>query len=398
MTHLRFPHRRTIQHHLRQLTVAALLAMTGWGSVAHANTETAPDADVETGNPTARKRMGGPERDAGKRGMAATMKRAKRDFEHIDSDNDNRLTPTEWTRRGNFEVLDKDADGFLTFEEMSSMYRPKPRLGRINTPLLPTDPPEIDPSHATDRVSVSRLTGINLCGIDRDQCKSGYAAAERLGLLPTGLGPKFPAGTECFGIDDYYALDYSYKRSNAVAHGGLDIPAPWDTPILAVAAGTVVGRYLGADTQRGVEVVLRHSPQDTGLPFWTYTQYAHLAALPQQVVGQRVQMGEVIGLTSNTGLDSSNGTNDHRRAALHFVAWFSPHREFADTGSAIVPVQGQWMDPHTLYRSKPPFESEKTAQLPDEEKWVAIPVMFNNGKTEPADTRLIWPYTCLQRR
>ncbi len=282
-------------------------------------------------------------------------------------------------RRGNFEDLDTDGDGFLSFQEMSFIYRPKGKPGQLTSPILPSNAPEIDPSYATDRVS-------NL-----------VISSTMDGLVPTGLGPRFPAGATCLGIDDFYAMDYSFKRRSQVYHGGFDIPAPWDTPVLAVAAGTVVGRFMGNDTQRGVEVILRHSPEDTGLPFWVYTQYAHLAALPPQGLGQRVRMGEVIGQTSNTGQDRNGGDSNHRRPALHFVAWFSPDRQFADIGSAIVPVQGQWMDPHTLYRGKPPFVSSQAADLPDAEKWVNIPIMFANGATAPPNTRLIWPYACRKR-
>lgn len=346
-----------------------------------------------------RQMAGGEEAGEPRKGMAATMMRAKRDFGHIDADEDKRISPNEWMRRGNFELLDVNDDGYLTFEEMSAMYRPKQRIGKIGSPILPREPLELDASFQADLVPASTLRGNNLCGIDRESCTNGQTAAAYLGLKPTGMGPRFPSKAECFGIDDTYALNYAYKRSNAtVLHGGFDIPAPWDTPVMAIAAGTVVGRFLGNDTQRGVEVIIRHSPEDTGLPFWTYTQYAHLAALPTQALGQRVRMGEVIGMTSNTGLDSHNQTSDHRRPALHFVAWFSSDRRFVNTGGAIVPVDGQWMDPHTLYRGKPPFESAKAAELPDTEKWVDIPVMYVGGKTEPPDTRLIWPYTCIGRR
>lgn len=330
--------------------------------------------------PKGRFRAAGGDADGPRRGLAAALKRAERDFEHIDTNSDGRLSPAEWMRRGNFEDLDTDGDGFLSLQEMSFMYRPKGKPGQLASPILPSSTPEIDPSYATDRVS-------NL-----------VISSNMSGLVPTGLGPRFPAGATCLGIDDFYAMDYSFKRRSQVFHGGFDIPAPWDTPVLAVAAGTVVGRFMGNDTQRGVEVILRHSPEDTGLPFWVYTQYAHLAALPQQGLGQRVRMGEVIGQTSNTGQDRNGGDSNHRRPALHFVAWFSPDRQFADTGSAIVPMQGQWMDPHTMYRGKPPFESSQAAELPDAEKWVDIPIMFGNGATSPPGTRLIWPYACRKRQ
>lgn len=336
--------------------------------------------------------------DASRPGNAAIIMRARRDFKEIDTDGDGQISQSEWIRRGNFERLDTDRDGYLNFEEMAAIYRTGGKRGRLLSPILPSPTPETDPSYETDRIPMSSLDSETLCGIERERCRMNESAAIKLGLIATGLGPRFPDVADCFGIDDYYALDYSYKRSKAIHHGGMDLPAPWDTPVLAVAAGTVVGRYLGSDTQRGVELVIRHSPEDTGLPFWIYTQYTHLSVLPTQLPGHRVLMGEVIGLTGNTGLDSKGGQSAHRRPALHFVAWFSPVRQFADTGSAIIPVQGQWMDPHAMYRGKPPFESAKLRELAEDDKWVVVPVMMRNGNTLPSGTKLVWPYACTKRQ
>jgi Peptidase family M23 len=331
-------------------------------------------------------------------GMRDVKLRAKRDFEHLDENGDERVSPKEWNKRGNFELLDKNADGQLDLQEMFSMYLKHGRRGEVRNPVLPSENPEMDPSYASDKVSTFSLDGDTLCGIDRTQCASGANLARKLGLVPTGLGPRFPEGMNCLGIDDTYAMDYDFKRDNKdVSHGGFDIPTDWDTPVLSVAAGTVVGRFEGENTERGVEIVIRHAPEDTGLPYWTYTQYAHLSELPPQKLGQRVRLGEVIGKTSNTGRKGQGAEKEkttQRRPALHFVAWYSPVREFALTSIAVVPVRGRWLDPHAMYGGKEPFDSAELAKLPDDQKWVDIPVMLPNGNLVPKDTKMIWPYTC----
>lgn len=55
----------------------------------------------------------------------------------------------------------------------------------------------------------------------------------------------FPENAICPGIDDTFALDYSFKRSKEVYHGGINMPARWGTPMIAAAAGTVVGKFMG---------------------------------------------------------------------------------------------------------------------------------------------------------
>ena len=65
-------------------------------------------------------------------------------------------------------------------------------------------------------------------------------------------------------------MDYSAKRKGKKSyHGGIDMPAPFGTPIYAAANGTVVGKFLGENNLRGIEIVLRHSPQDTGLDIFS---------------------------------------------------------------------------------------------------------------------------------
>jgi len=234
-----------------------------------------------------------------------------------------------------------------------------------------------------------------MCGIGRGRKCDIDIAIDR-GLFETGLRPVFPDGLDCRDIDEQWAIDYSGKRNRRQYHGGIDMPAPYGTPIIAAAAGTVVAVYEGEGSFRGREIVLRHSPDDTGLPYWIYTEYAHFDAAPDFKPGQRVAMGEVLGPTGNSGRGRhSAAQSNKRRPAIHFAVFFSESPGFVNLRDrVIVPVGGYWMDPNALYRGKPPFDSASMKALPDGEKRVPVPVMLDDGTTMPAGTKLVWPYTC----
>ncbi len=255
--------------------------------------------------------------------------------------------------------------------------------------LAPAGPTGVDGQvapHAVDRMT--------LCGIGRLPNCDAQTAVDR-GLFPTGLRPRFPAGLKCPDIDEAYAISYSHKRDREVYHGGIDMPASYGTPILAAADGQVIGIYSGIDSMRGIEVMLRHTPQDTGIPLYIYTQYAHLHAMPDLAVGQRVRMGQTIGPTGNSGSTPSQlRSGRERRPAIHFAAWFTASPQFVAFADRIVPLDSYWMDPVALYRLRPPFDSQTMKALPAAEKAVPIPVMLADGTTQPAGTRLIWPYAC----
>jgi murein DD-endopeptidase MepM/ murein hydrolase activator NlpD len=220
------------------------------------------------------------------------------------------------------------------------------------------------------------------------------ALAVRRGLFETGLVPVFPPGTHCRGIDEGFAISYTHKRRREAWHGGIDMPAPAGTPILAAAAGTVVAVYHGEHSFRGIQVVLRHAPEDTGLPAWIYTQYAHLSALPALVPGQRVRLGQVLGPTGNSGIDLTGVQSVRRRPAIHFAAFFSAVEGFADLDERIIPVDGRWMDPVALYRGSLPLDSQAMRALPEADKRVDVAVLLEDGTMLPAGAKIVWPYAC----
>ena len=245
------------------------------------------------------------------------------------------------------------------------------------------------------QVKSDALDPKTMCGIGRSR-RCDIADAISLGLFETGLRPQFPDGLDCRDIDEQWAIDYGSKRDRHNYHGGIDMPAPYDTPIIAAADGTVVFVSEGVGSFRGRELILRHSPADTGHPYWIYTQYAHFNASLPQTLGQRVKMGEVLGPTGNSGRGRKSELQSmKRRPAIHYAVWFSESAEFVNLKDrVIVPVGGLWMDPNALYRPGGPFDSAALKALPDADKKVLIPVMLEDGTTVPAETKLVWPYTC----
>jgi len=214
--------------------------------------------------------------------------------------------------------------------------------------------------------------------------------AER-GIIETGLTPAFGEGALCRPVDsEAWAIDYSGKRPFPALHKGIDIPAPLETPILAAASGVVVGKFLNERSRKGIEIMLRHAPEDTGLRFWTYSQYTHLLEMSPLPIGARVAMGDEIGKTSNTGVMGRN----IRRDALHFAILYSQSPDFANDGDFVTPRQGFFMDPHAFYRAEPPYDSPAMLALPEGEKAIPVGYMLDDGTVVPEGARRIWPYTC----
>jgi hypothetical protein len=211
------------------------------------------------------------------------------------------------------------------------------------------------------------------------------------GGIETGLKAAFIDGGQCPEIDsEQWAIDYSHKRPIPAIHKGVDIPQPTGTPIRAIAAGTVVGKFLNDDNRKGTEVMLRHTPKETGLEFWTYSQYTHMLEMSPLEIGAKVAIGQEIGKTSNTGVMGRR----ERRPALHFAIVYSRHPEWSNDGIFVIPRDGFWMDPNAFYRLEPPYESKALAALPEDAKKVAVPYMKPDGSFVPAGTKRIWPYPC----
>lgn len=211
------------------------------------------------------------------------------------------------------------------------------------------------------------------------------------GGIETGLEADFIGGAECPQIDsEQWAIDYTHKRGKPAIHKGVDIPQPIGTPILALAAGTVVGSFMNVGNMKGIEVMLRHTPEQTGLPYWTYTQYTHLRELSPLPIGAQVELGQSVGITHNTGKMGKR----IRRDALHLAILYSESPEWSNDGRFVIPKDSYWMDPNAFYRSKGPYDSQSLEVLPSDQKSVPVPYMKPDGSFVPPDTKRIWPYPC----
>lgn len=121
-----------------------------------------------------------------------------------------------------------------------------------------------------------------------------------------------------------YRYGYFFPNTDSV-HTGIDIDAPRGTPVLAAAAGKVVWAGYGllhgdndSNDPYGQAVAVRHSFGYEGRLVTTI--YAHMDRV-DVVVGQRVEMGDPLGIVGNTG----NTTGPH----LHFEVRLESNTYFA---------------------------------------------------------------------
>jgi murein DD-endopeptidase MepM/ murein hydrolase activator NlpD len=128
------------------------------------------------------------------------------------------------------------------------------------------------------------------------------------GKIPSQFNGTFRWPMDKFTVSgEYGCTSFSwYAPGNGCAHyhNGIDLVAPYGTPVRSAAAGTVV--YVGWNWADGADpawiVVVAHSGS---LRSW----YAHMQPKRPVSVGQSVRKGQVIGYEGNTG--RSTGAHLH---------------------------------------------------------------------------------------
>ncbi len=117
-------------------------------------------------------------------------------------------------------------------------------------------------------------------------------------LTPTFRFP-LPAGI----LTSSFGMRKNPVTGNLVFHKGVDIAAPWGTPVLACADGEVT--EIGSDVVYGNYLILRHDGSRESL-------YGHLQSIKIEL-HEKIKSGSIIGTVGSTG----QSTGPHLHFELH---------------------------------------------------------------------------------
>ena len=232
----------------------------------------------------------------------------------------------------------------------------------------------------------------------------GFVERREGEVKATGLTPVFSDSHNCEPIASPYASPYRYdgspRRDDRLGglHGGMDLTLKEGTPLLAVAAATVIAKGKGGQLE-GNYLWLMHAPSDTGLQYWIYTKYQHLSELPTLNEGDRVHVGQVVASSGSTGT-----IGGHYGAAgyphLHLSAAIGPsgaYQRVGAFGSIIKARDALLSDPLILYLRQLD-DLASVASLAEDRKRVRIPVVSDDGTIVPAGSKVVWPVSCRSRK
>lgn len=224
------------------------------------------------------------------------------------------------------------------------------------------------------------------------------ASAERLrGTIgPSGLQAVFPDEVRCpeiaspFGSPTRYDGSARPKSAFGGRHGGIDISLAEGTPLLALAAGTLVSKGEGGQME-GIYLWLSHSPEQTGLGYWVYSKYQHLQALSESAISASVAVGAVVARSGRTGTIGGH-YGAHGYPHLHLTTLKSSRGDLP-VGSRGQVRAAELMDPLLMYREAGIKSKESTDSRSDEQA-VRIPYPTTEGQVRPQGTRVVWPVAC----
>ena len=227
--------------------------------------------------------------------------------------------------------------------------------------------------------------------------KANIFDMEARGFIETGLQAVYPTDAHCLKIDSPFGVNTRHDGSERNhrfyegLHGGADISAEGGTPLIAIANGTVVRKHEGQNIG-GISIWLRHTPEDTGLDAFIYSEYKHLEEMPDLEINQKVKIGEIVGKVGNTGTTGGRAFGMEGHYHLHWTTFYSSEPGFRNR-KMLIPMEGRWMDPLALFL-KSSLNSKEIFELPDEEKKVKISYMLENGKIVPPNSKVVWPIKC----
>lgn len=229
--------------------------------------------------------------------------------------------------------------------------------------------------------------------------------SNRAWIQETGLQPVFPAGYQCPGVTSAFAATTDgggNRRDPAIhggKHGGVDIGFDVGNPLIAIAGGQVIakGPESGDGAQmEGIFLWLRHSPDDTGLPFWTFSKYQHLKEPSPLSPGDRVMPGQVVAIGGDTGTYSRKfgGSLPH----LHMSTFLSEHEGYKVMGKNRNIVRAReplHVDMMVLFLKDINLERARNEPTyPGINKQLPVAVSTWEGRRSDPSAKLVWPVAC----
>ncbi|NQV83710.1 MAG: peptidoglycan DD-metalloendopeptidase family protein [Rhodospirillales bacterium] len=304
----------------------------------------------------------------------------------FDRNGDGKVSRKEWKRDpATFEEIDTDGDGFLTVEEFKARFSSGEKSAKKESRRKKSGG---DGKDGGNIISKDDLAPVTFKGFKRKP--DSRAQQIELGLLETNLIPVYPDDVYCPKIDHIFGEPWRGPVPNRW-HSGGDIPSSWDDPIHAMADGVVIAKFDSGF--RGIQVILQHAPEDTGLDVWVYTLYSHFRTMPEVAIGQRVRMGEYLGPNGKTGVPGKK-----REPHLHLTIMFAATPKYAllvnEKGSLMIPLDGYFAGPLALMRRKMPIDTHSMRALREQERRVIIAYKKESGAIVPPDAKIIWPFTC----
>ena len=219
---------------------------------------------------------------------------------------------------------------------------------------------------------------------------------QAIGLVETGLKPRFPNGVACppisspFGSPTRYDGSFRAQRANNGYHGGMDISLDIGTPLLAAAYGKVINIGEGGRLV-GKAIWMQHSPEDTGFKEWTYTKYQHLDRSPNLRVGDKFKAGEVVAVSGLTGTTGGRAFGAAGYPHLHMNVFASPSRKYKIRGHKVKINKRFYIDPVAFYKNEL-FGANKFNKRKN--KTVNVGAKLESGIVIPKKAKRIWPVYC----
>jgi murein DD-endopeptidase MepM/ murein hydrolase activator NlpD len=310
----------------------------------------------------------------------------------LDGDDDGKVGRDEWKKSSEvFDKIDGDGDGYLTPREFKDFFdgggaKKKQQPVRRTESAAPISPASGGQTPGNGLVGREALDPVTKGAFF--QKLEQYDHQNTRGLLESELTPIYPKDHDCPQIDHVFGEDWRGPVPNR-KHTGADIPAQWDEPIIAMADGEVVAKFGGEGGFRGLQVIIRHTPEETGLPVWIYTLYSHFSAMPEVEVGQRIRMGDYLGPNGKTGVPG-----EKREPHNHQTVTYSESPNYMLMRGLVIPVNGHFIDPVALFRGKMPINTHAVRALPESERRVKIAFKTKSGDIVPPDAKIIWPFAC----